>query len=358
VRLTITTDESHGFTGWTGDISSIDRTIVLVMTKSMNLVANIVEVNVNGSWTRRTSGVQKWLSGVVWTGSQLVVVGGGGTILTSKDGITWSKRDSITPNGLNSVAWNGKTLVAVGVKGTIVTSNDGVTWTTQTSATTDILECITWAGNQFIAVGGNRMVGTSELSDVCTIITSQDGITWKHITGGTGHWQAVAWDGSRIIAAGFHYYKMEYPQGSGQVLNYSRGVIYYSTDGASWDAATGTFQDDLGFKAIAYSGTHYVITGHPGGSTLDSITPYLISDNGSSWENYSKRGTEKLNAAVAVGETFVLAGEDGLMYAMSSIGTRTQITTGITEALYGITWTGTLLVAVGQKGTILTSSTN
>jgi hypothetical protein len=328
------------------------------MTKSMTLVANIVAAKVDGVWTRRVSGVQNWLSGVVWTGSQIVVVGGGGTILTSPDGITWTKQASNTSNGLNSVAWNGTTLVAAGLGGAIVTSNDGVTWTVRSSSTADPLNCITWAGAQFVAVGGNRVLAGTSLYDVCTVVTSPDGITWKNAGVGAGNWQAVVWDGSQIVAAGFHYSKMEYPPGSGQVLNYSSCVIYSSADATTWTSASGLNQDDLSFRAIAWSGTHFVVTGHPGGSTLDNATPYMVSVDGHTWRNHSVRGTEKLNAAVAVGETFVLAGENGLMYAMSTNGTRTPINAGISEALYGITWTGSMLVAVGQSGTIVTSPTN
>jgi hypothetical protein len=360
VRLTVTTDASHGFIGWTGDTTCLDRALVLVMEKSMTLVANIINANVNGTWTSRTSGVQYWLSGVVWTGSQIVVVGNRGTILTSPDGITWTKRDSITSSGLNSVAWNGQMLVAVGLNGTVVTSNDGVTWTSRVSPTTRALNSVTWAGRQFVAVGGYQVVGTSSVNSYSTVITSPDGITWTDRgSPGSGIWQAVVWDGSQIVAAGFHYHAAEIPAGSGQIVNYSTCVIHYSTNGTTWTSVSGLNQSDLDFRAIAWSGTHFVVTGHPGGSTLTNATPYLVSTNGRIWSNYSQSGTNRLNAAVAVGETFVLAGENGLMYAMSNTGTRTAITSGITDALYGITWTGSIsmLVAVGASGRILTSPT-
>ena len=65
-------------------------------------------------WTKQVSGTTVSLKNVIWADSQFVVVGGGGTILTSPDGIKWSKCDTVTSSGLNSVAWTGSQFVAVG----------------------------------------------------------------------------------------------------------------------------------------------------------------------------------------------------------------------------------------------------
>lgn len=63
---------------------------------------------------------------MAWSGDQFVAVGqvgpGGGTILTSPDGVTWTSRTSGTPNYLQDIAWLGNQFVAVGDGGAILTS--------------------------------------------------------------------------------------------------------------------------------------------------------------------------------------------------------------------------------------------
>jgi hypothetical protein len=88
------------------------------------------------TWVSRTSGVTDDLKDVVYNGSNLyVVVGKGGTILTSLDTITWTQRASTTTYDLWGVAYDGVRYVAVGDEGVILTSGDGVTWAAATSPT-------------------------------------------------------------------------------------------------------------------------------------------------------------------------------------------------------------------------------
>ncbi|MBA2287858.1 MAG: hypothetical protein H0W02_20475, partial [Ktedonobacteraceae bacterium] len=74
------------------------------------------------TWTTHPSSTSQTLSGVAWSGSQVVVVGHNGTILTSSDGSTWTTHPSGTPQHLWDVAWSGSQFVAVGDNGTILTS--------------------------------------------------------------------------------------------------------------------------------------------------------------------------------------------------------------------------------------------
>ena len=88
------------------------------------------------TWVSRTSGVTDDLKDVVYNGSNLyVVVGKGGTILTSLDTITWTQRASTTTYDLWGVAYDGVRYVAVGDEGVILTSGNGVTWAAATSPT-------------------------------------------------------------------------------------------------------------------------------------------------------------------------------------------------------------------------------
>ncbi len=62
------------------------------------------------------------LRALVWTGSQIVAVGGNGAIVVSPDGLTWSVRSSGVTDSLKAVIWTGSQLVAVGSGGVVLTS--------------------------------------------------------------------------------------------------------------------------------------------------------------------------------------------------------------------------------------------
>ena len=92
---------------------------------------------------------------------------GGGTILTSPDGVTWTRRIS-GGYALYVESYVNGLFVAVGDNGTILTSPDGVTWTARTSGTCDCLSGVTYGNGLFVAVG-----------DKGTILTSPDGVDRK-----------------------------------------------------------------------------------------------------------------------------------------------------------------------------------
>lgn len=98
--------------------------------------AETVVTSPDGStWTAQSESEVGDLQGIVWSGSQFVVVGfdssaTGSVILTSPDGVTWTSRAvSANNRSLNAVTFGRSEYVAVGGFGTIVTSLDGVTWT-------------------------------------------------------------------------------------------------------------------------------------------------------------------------------------------------------------------------------------
>lgn len=169
------------------------------------------------------------LTGVAWTGTKYVAVGG--VIRTSTDGTTWPI--SSTGTNLSGVAWSGTQFVAVGAAGTVMTSPDGVTWTPRTSGTASNLAAITWAGTQFVAVGAAG-----------TLLTSPDGVTWTARTSGTTNaLGGLTWTGTQIVVVG----------GSGLVLT--------STDGVSWLASSAGTTVTQGLTGVAWSGARYVAVG-------------------------------------------------------------------------------------------------
>ena len=98
------------------------------------------------SWTKRTSGKWKYLSGVTSGNGLFLTVGSlSGIILTSPDGNSWTKRTSGTSNRLYGVTYGNGLLVVVGYSGIILTSPDGNSWTKRTSGTSNNLYGVTYS---------------------------------------------------------------------------------------------------------------------------------------------------------------------------------------------------------------------
>jgi len=93
--------------------------------------------------------------------TSFVVVGNGGTVLTSPDGINWTAQWSGTLENLNKVAFGDALFVAVGDDGTIMTSPDAVDWTTQASGTTAKLYSVAAGDGTFCATSDNGFLFTS-----------------------------------------------------------------------------------------------------------------------------------------------------------------------------------------------------
>ena len=91
-----------------------------------------------------------------------VVVGYGGIILTSSDGVTWTSRTSGFSSELYSVTYSESLglFIAVGSSGTILTSSNGVNWISKTSGVTTILRSATYSKNLglFVVVGAGGTI--------------------------------------------------------------------------------------------------------------------------------------------------------------------------------------------------------
>ena len=108
------------------------------------------------------------LLGVVWSGTQFLVVGkGGSTILqTSFDGITWTARTAVIGNTMFAAAWSGSEFMAVGQFGLGQRSPDGITWTSAAASNNCVslsgdFNSVTWLGTRFISVGSGGTIYTA-----------------------------------------------------------------------------------------------------------------------------------------------------------------------------------------------------
>lgn len=147
-------------------------------------VGGVIKTSPDGvSWTTRTSGVSTLLNSVRFVNSVFVVVGASGVILTSPDGTTWTARTSGVAVALNGVAYGAGVYVVVGANGTILSSSNLTTWTARTSGTTLELNDIVYSTSGFVTVGNSGVArisgnGTSWTTAPTGVGTSFNAITF------------------------------------------------------------------------------------------------------------------------------------------------------------------------------------
>ena len=176
---------------WTSDIFSVVTPVgneLIILTGESGLVA--ISRLVDGEWqfvsqvthTSRTlhgsTQIPHFLTSSPTTPTPgdlncIIVVGAGGTILTSIGGIGWAHQTSGTTSDLYDITWSPDAIIAVGSGGTVLRSLDRTTWTACASSTTANLKSIIYDAttSAFIAVGSGG-----------TIIRSTDGgLTWHNL---------------------------------------------------------------------------------------------------------------------------------------------------------------------------------
>lgn len=267
-------------------------------------------------------------SGVTWSGTQFVAVGPLGTIITSPDGITWTQRPVATTQALNAITWSGTQFVAVGAAGTILTSPDGITWT-QRAFPNKLLNSIAWSGTRFVLVDG--VAGG--------IYTSPDAIVWTTQAsppGMGGNVVEVIWTSTQFVGVG------------------GGGTIVTSPDGITWTKQVSNTPNAL--WGVTVTGTQLVAVGL-GGTILNS------PDGGVTWIVQVSPTTADLLSVKWTGTKFVAVG--GTVGGPEAIITSPNGTawtlgsSGVTTApfsFWGVTSSPTKVVAVGDFGTIITST--
>ncbi|MBN1981153.1 MAG: hypothetical protein JW795_06455 [Chitinivibrionales bacterium] len=281
------------------------------------------------AWKEQSSGtgVTRPLKSVFWTGSQLVAVGASGQtkepmhgncILTSPDGITWTSRTVPVNKELFFVTGSNSQLLAVGDTGTILTSPDGVTWTARSSGTTVQLYGAAWNGTVWVIVGEGGITATST-----------DGIEWKWQTSPeiTGSLLSIVWTGKHLLAGGIP-------------------GIFSSTNGTDW---TMRFQD-LAVFSLTRTSDRTIARVNFGLLTA-------VSTDDTTWSGTTPIGVA-LGAMTAVGTTAIArsnGSRTGAFYTSSDGTNWKPVAAGLYRSINSLTWTGKLLVGVGQYGAILTA---
>jgi len=169
-----------------------------------------------------------------------------------------------------------------------------------------------------------------------TILNSQDGITWVEVDSPTGETlRGLAFDGQGSWV------------GSGQA-----GTVILSADAQNWSVQSSGNTDAL--WGTGYADGQWIVTGGQG--------RIITSPDGSQWTSVNGRFSFTLfDVAYDRSTLFAISGDSGLAARILTspdavAWTQEPPTPPNPEGLYGITYGDSQWVAVGDKGTIVTSA--
>ena len=273
------------------------------------------------TFTRRDGGVTaSMLLDVTSTGTGLVAVGEGGTILVSGDARSWSPSPSGVASMLDGVAGGaGAVVVTQYASSSVLRSTDGVTWTPVATPASAIYG-VAWAGSRFVAVGPEGLV-----------LTSPDGLAWTARNAGTtGPLWSVAWSGSLLVAVGVS-------------SDPTKDFVATSPDGVQWTPQALPAGPAADLRVVAYGGGQFVAAGNG---------VELTSPDGFTW---TRRPGPASPTALA-GSDAGFAALDGLAGVYTSTDGVTWIHYQFPDELFrGVTLVGPEIVVVGRDGHVFTS---
>lgn len=317
------------------------------------------------NWVAQVSGTATDLRGCHFFGGRYVAVAG--LLAQSKysdDGITWLSVSGLAA-AYNDVYHNGTDLwVAVGSNGVISTSSDGITWTQQTSPVSTTLLGVHFADGLWVAVGASG-----------TVVTSPDGITWTNRTATSGtasninevnffngkfyyaaNGSAIAENTAAGIVAGTTWTLRTSTVSSGLIgiaTNGSRllicgtaGAIVTSDDGITFTSRTG---NNATLNGAAFGNGTYVVVGNAinGSGLIATVDPVTFA--------YQRR-VSGVNVSILsvrfISGVFYAAASSGRLFTSTDGITWSVIETGTTAALTDFASNGTVNVASGTVGVI------
>lgn len=380
---------------------------------------SVVTVFSESNWTVRnpfpsTQSIRK----IVWTGNGYFAIDWS-NLHTSPDGKNWKHQPTGLTQPLNDIVWAGTTLVGI-TDSMIYRSGDGKTWTACLSQVAPtVLNCVrkvdsllfVWASAQvneakmYISRNGGgvweehsinqtgvapkehihdicryngKFVAVGDGSGQCLVFYSNDGISW--VRDGdlniSGTLTGISCLGNTLIAVG------------------SNNIVLTSQEYLKWNKVTLPLLDTLGFSGLATNASVLVAVNAKNIATtsngidwnINGLRPcnydlpasivwtgdkfliagqkVAVSADGRKWEVVLNSESGDLYSICWTGTAFYTIGENwnseragkSLVLRSSDGISWDRCSTGVNESLYSIEWIGDKLVAVGEKGTIVTSA--
>jgi hypothetical protein len=284
---------------------------------------------------RREGGPQDALQDVLWFDSLFVAVGMNGTLLSSPDGDNWSWIGAEDQANLHGLATNDSLVVAVGEAGSIYVSDNGIEWVLHRQD----------AGLGFtdVAYGDSGWVACAEGG---RIYHSSDGITWDSATTGT----SGSTDFTTVTAAQGAYFAVGVDELAERP---DRCKVYFSLDGLLWEQYSTIdawyIHDLLGTDSSLVAvgeGTEYHM-GYPDGLVFGST-------DGDQWTAFDSDAPFSLTCAGRFGGRWLVGGSFGYVLSGPSPDQLTTTTSG--AEMTGAVWANGEFVAVTNNGTVMRSS--
>lgn len=292
-------------------------------TRTPLLVINPAIPSDAGSYTLRGTNAE----GFAFTSAATV------TVQTPTGLASWNRLEpQPTGNDLSGVAQGSGRTVAVGGEGTLLL-REGTSgpWERVSIGTRARLHAVTYHPSEgFMAVGAEG-----------TILRSDDGSRWTTVDSGTGQTlRGVAFNGSRFVAVG------------GDYLN---GILLESSDGQVWTKRTPVDLDAI-LYAVVWDGSRFVAVG---GHWQTQRAVALESSNGLNWLSHNLAGKPTLHALAHNAGTLVAVGGNWITpVALRNTGGALWMDSEIPgkETLYGVAFANNLWLAMGERGSLLTSA--
>ena len=281
-------------------------------------------------WSRRNSGAVASFDGVAWSGSRAVAVGLEGAIAWSADGERWRPAPQAPTYYYLAITYGADLFVAVGgnaygtANGRLISiSRDGVTWRSFPWADRAALNSVAHGAGAFVAVGNRG-----------AIVRSLDGEHWQTVTSGSdAHLNGVEFADGRFVATG------------------NGGTALTSPDGVTWTAAA-PIGDGRYYRAAHGNGTWAAVGEHE--TDHGNVQVVARSSDLVTWSQQEVAGEPGLHGIVFVDGRFIGAGARGVMTSPDAVVWSPELDDGSFAAI-DLVWTGTMLIAVGQRGAIFTA---
>jgi hypothetical protein len=303
-----------------------------------------------------------------------IVMGGSGTIMTSKDGREWVSRNSGTKTSLYSAAFGNGLYTAVGQKGVILTSNDLVTWVPRLSGTTNDIHDVAFGNGIFVAIThANSVPGSPSAA-----LISRDGVTWtkyesptyrplNKLTFGNGIFagfggdtlyrsmDGISWEFGRSTSADGSFADIAFGDGVFAAVGYWVGnfrLILLSSDGLTW-TPNPWVQGSL--KSVGFGKGMFVA----GGITDVGATPprcvVTFAPDGSALHTYDTGFPYMTFTSIAFGNDVFVATSGSAIFTSFDGQNWSLQTKGTVESVIGLAFGNSMFVAVTGRGGVLTS---
>lgn len=169
------------------------------------------------------------------------------------------------------------------------------------------------------------------------ILTSSDAVSWTARDSSVRQSLAgVAWSGSLFAAVG------------------AGGAIVTSPDGVTWTKrVSGTITDD--FHDVAWGGGRFVAVGRPSAPVFPHAAKIMTSEDGVTWVNRTASSVGHLTGVAWNGSLFVAVGPMGTILTSPDGAVWTAQASPV-QSLAGVFAGGNRLVAIGDFGEAMTST--